>query len=282
MDTGICLRGLPILRTPFKSQKPSSQNQKTNTNTKSKKSTNPNQSLNQSQDPNQSPSPIPPQIQNPSQNPSQNPPPTTESDSSSTYSGGFEHVKINVVPHLANSQGGAFGVPQTGQEPGAEPGFGQIVDGVPEEDDMTEERVLAIVRTFLVTTPNIFKKYWLAAPDEELLPFAHELFVYCRNNNIDINDYLGDWFPLAMTGVAVGAGMLGRHREHKKETKTLDAGKEKDFDPSSGFAEDHTPVEKKLDKYDSASGNNLPEEELDLETLIVETSVMNTDEKEMI
>lgn len=149
---------------------------------------------------------------------------------------------------------GAFEPTQPGT-PGYEMGSVE-----PQEELITEERMLGIVRTFLVTTPNLFKRPWLAAPDDELLPFVHELTLYCNAHDISPEDYLGDWFPLAITGVAVGAGVLERHRTHKKETGAV-GKKDKNFDSSTGYSEDHTPVEKKGTEYDSASGTNLPEEE---------------------
>ena len=174
---------------------------------------------------------------------------------SQTTDGGFEHVKIEVVPHIpspAFASPGAF-EPTIPGSPEYEMG------GVePQEELITEERMLGIVRTFLVTTPTMFKRPWLAAPDDELLPFVHELTLYCNNHDIDVSEYIGDWFPLAITGVAVGAGVLERHRTHKKEHTEE---KKKDFDSSTIVQEDHTPVEKKLAVRDESSGTNLPEEE---------------------
>ena len=135
--------------------------------------------------------------------------------------------------------------------------------------------MLGIVKTFLVTTPNIFKKPWLACPDDELLPFVHELTVYCRNNDIDPSDYIGDWFPLAITGVAVGAGVLSRHRAHKKEGNHIESKATKDFDSKAGFAEEYDPVTKKGTEYDQSSGTNLPENE---ETELTEIMEENDDE----
>ena len=146
-----------------------------------------------------------------------------------------------MIPHLAASTGpaGTF----TPSQPGA-PEYDQ--GGFEQEEPLTEERMLGIVKTFLVTTPNVFKKPWLAVPDEELLPFVHELTLYCNAHDIDPAEYIGDWFPLAMAGVAVGAGALQRHRAHKKEGKDTDHGQpKKNQNSSSGITNPRLSEEEK-------------------------------------
>ena len=175
---------------------------------------------------------------------------------SPTTDGGFEHIKIAVVPHIPTPTmvpSGAFeptapGSPEYGMG-GVEPVPGGLV---------TEEDVMRMVKLALVTTPNMFKRPWLATPDEDLKPFVAELTIYFNAHDINPNDYFGDWLPMAVTGMVVGAGILERHRDHKKEHTEE---KKKDFDSSTIVQEDHTPVEKKLAVRDESSGTNLPEEE---------------------
>ena len=162
-----------------------------------------------------------------------------------------------MIPHLAASTGpaGTF----TPSQPGA-PEYDQ--GGFEQEEPLTEERMLGIVKTFLVTTPNVFKKPWLAVPDEELLPFVHELTIYCRNNDIDPAEYIGDWFPLAMAGVAVGAGTLQRHRAHKKEGKDTDHGQpKKNQNSSSGITNPRLSEEEKQTELTEDKEDGQPDEE---------------------
>ena len=128
-------------------------------------------------------------------------------------------------------------------------------------EEITEERMGSLVRVVLVTTPAIIRKPWLAAPEEELTPFIHELTIYCRNHDIDPSEYVGDWLPLAVTGAGVGAGILARNRAHKKGGGE-DEIKKKGFDSTTGFSEPYTPVEKKESEYEEGQGgDSLPEKE---------------------
>lgn len=159
---------------------------------------------------------------------------------------------------------GPVGVDFESTQPGtSEYEMGGAVPGdmLGDEGPLTEERMMSIVKLFLTTTPSIFKKPWLATPEEDLQPFVHELTIYCRNHDIDPSEYFGDWFPVAMCALPVGAGILERHREHKKEAITED--KHKNITEDSVTASEHTPVERKTPELNAtgAGGSNLPEPE---------------------
>jgi hypothetical protein len=85
---------------------------------------------------------------------------------------------------------------------------------------VTEERVMGLCRLALATIPKGFGKPWLATPDAQLMPFAEELTIYCNTHNIDPSELIGDWFPLVITGLPIGFGIIHRHKEHKKEHTT--------------------------------------------------------------
>ena len=85
---------------------------------------------------------------------------------------------------------------------------------------VTEERVMGLCRLALETIPEGFGKPWLATPDNQLMPFAKELTIYCNNHGIDPSEWIGDWFPLVITGMPIGFGIIHRHKEHKKEHTT--------------------------------------------------------------
>ena len=85
---------------------------------------------------------------------------------------------------------------------------------------VTEERVMGLCRLALETIPEGFGKPWLATPDNQLMPFAKELTIYCNNHGIDPSEWIGDWFPLVITGMPIGFGIIHRHKEHKKDHTT--------------------------------------------------------------
>lgn len=133
-------------------------------------------------------------------------------------------------------------------------------DGV--QGELREEYVMSIVKTMLITVPNITRHPWLATPEEDLGEFVHELTIYCRNHDLDPNEYFGDWLPLAITGAGIGAGIVARHREHKKSGGEDEVIDDKEFDSTTGFSEPYTPVEEKKSEYDEGEGgDNLPDDE---------------------
>ena len=87
---------------------------------------------------------------------------------------------------------------------------------------VTEERVMGLCRLALETIPEGFGKPWLATPDNQLMPFAKELTIYCNNHGIDPSEWIGDWFPLVITGMPIGFGIIHRHKEHKKKHTTTE------------------------------------------------------------
>jgi len=93
-------------------------------------------------------------------------------------------------------------------------------DGGAVPEVVTEERVMGLCRLALATIPEGFGKPWLATPDDQLMPFAKELTIYCNAHNIDPSEWIGDWFPLVITGLPIGFGIIHRHKEHKKEYTT--------------------------------------------------------------
>ena len=94
------------------------------------------------------------------------------------------------------------------------------VGAVPEV--VTEERVMGLCRLALETIPEGFGKPWLATPEEQLKPFAKELTIYCNKHDIDPSEWIGDWFPLVITGMPIGFGIIHRHKEHKKDHTTAE------------------------------------------------------------
>lgn len=103
-------------------------------------------------------------------------------------------------------------------------GAGVEAEGVPEI--VTEERILGLCRLVMTTVPEGFGKPWLTVPDDQMTPFAKELTIYCNNHGIDPSEYIGDWFPLVITGMPIAFGVIHRHKEHKRGEKkqTFDAG----------------------------------------------------------
>lgn len=89
---------------------------------------------------------------------------------------------------------------------------------------VTEERVMGLCRLALATVPEGFGKPWLATPDDQLMPFAKELTIYCNAHDIDPSEWIGDWFPLVITGLPIGFGIVHRHKEHKKDHTTAARG----------------------------------------------------------
>jgi hypothetical protein len=85
---------------------------------------------------------------------------------------------------------------------------------------VTEERVMGLCRLALETIPEGFGKPWLATPEEALKPFAKELTIYFNAHGIDPSEWIGDWFPLVITGLPIGFGIIHRHKEHKSEHTT--------------------------------------------------------------
>jgi len=94
------------------------------------------------------------------------------------------------------------------------------VGAVPEV--VTEERVMGLCRLALETIPEGFGKPWLATPEEHLKPFAKELTIYCNRHDLDPSEWIGDWFPLVITGMPIGFGIIHRHKEHKKDHTTAE------------------------------------------------------------
>lgn len=99
--------------------------------------------------------------------------------------------------------------------PGAEIPDSSVVPEV-----VTEERVLGLCRLALETIPEGFGKPWLATSEDQLKPFVKELTIYCNAHDIDPSEWIGDWFPLVITGMPIGFGIIHRHKEHKKEHTT--------------------------------------------------------------
>ena len=93
-------------------------------------------------------------------------------------------------------------------------------DGGVVQEVVTEERVMGLCRLALETIPEGFGKPWLATPEDQLKPFVKELTIYCNAHDIDPSEWVGDWFPLVITGMPIGFGIIHRHKEHKKEYTT--------------------------------------------------------------
>jgi len=159
-----------------------------------------------------------------------------------------------VVPHVATVH-----QPQQQLPPGMPAEYGE-----PVEEEITEERMAALVRVAFITLPNVARRPWLATPEDDLQPFIHELTIYCQRHEIDPSEYVGDWLPLAITAVPLAAGIIERDRAHKRAVRRgleISSTRSRDFDSSTGYSEPYTPVEKKTTKYDTGEGGDaLPEE----------------------
>jgi hypothetical protein len=130
---------------------------------------------------------------------------------------------IKFQPFKADLIAPPGGIPfQKGNIPAVEsldpetPALGEIPEVV------TEERVMGLCRLALETIPEGFGKPWLATPEEQLKPFVKELTIYFNAHDIDPSEWIGDWFPLVITGLPIGFGIVHRYKEHKKENTTAE------------------------------------------------------------
>lgn len=115
-------------------------------------------------------------------------------------------------------------------------------DGGVVPEVVTEERVMGLCRLALETIPEGFGKPWLATPEDQLKPFVKELTIYCNAHDIDPSEWIGDWFPLVITGMPIGFGIIHRHKEHKKEYTTA----AKEIRSGTREVEDKTPGVKEM------------------------------------
>ena len=106
---------------------------------------------------------------------------------------------------------------------------------------------MGLCRLALITVPEGFSKSWLATPEAQLKPFAVELTIYCNRHGIDPSEYIGDFFPLVITGLPIAFGILHRHKEHKKEHSTIEkqlrSGTRKPEEPEEKEPEHETEEE---------------------------------------
>lgn len=158
--------------------------------------------------------------------------------------------------------GGAFEPTEPGSPAYMQGGSGELEaeDGI-----LTEERMAGLLKLCLTTTPTIFKKPWLATDEEDLQPLTHELTIYCRNHDLDPSEYFGDYFPVVICALPIAAGIVTRHQEHKKESKTEEVERTKHETPITTTTAPHTPVETIVPVMNatSAGGDNLAEVEMD-------------------
>ena len=139
-------------------------------------------------------------------------------------------------------------------------------DGGYTDDTMDEERVLNLLISTHQTLPEAAGKEWLSCSDKILRPYAHEIVIYCRNHNIKIEDYIGDWMPLASIASIVYYGMYNRHIEHKKSEGTYKKKESKKqilqkTEEKAEFSDVYEPPVRKEQPRDAGTGgDSLPEE----------------------
>lgn len=131
--------------------------------------------------------------------------------------------------------------------PKAEPGKPEPGKPVISIELLTDEQVLNFLKGVL-TLPHVFLSKIPTRTDEQLMPFCHELNLYCTKKGIDIRTYIFDEFGLIVTGCALGYGYVEDYRkfykgkkEQTKEEKHLDA----DYDHAKEVEEKNKQTEEK-------------------------------------
>ncbi len=138
---------------------------------------------------------------------------TSSTNGSTARSFEFIDEKFEVIPVNAK-----INQPQDEKGPDAP---GSISALVP--DDYTEEDVMFITES-VVSLPSIFFPKVPLRTKEQITPFNHQFYRYCKKKNINPFEYFFDEFGLAMAGMGLAGGIWRDYKEHyskngKEETR---------------------------------------------------------------
>lgn len=114
------------------------------------------------------------------------------------------------------------------------------VVGAPVFDDYTEEDVMFITES-VTSAPSLFFPKVPLRTREQISPFNHQFYRYCKKKGINPFEYFFDEFGLVMAGLGVVGGIWRDYQEHyskngKEETKQ-DKKLSSDFDHAKQVAE---------------------------------------------
>lgn len=81
--------------------------------------------------------------------------------------------------------------------------------------EMTQDSCMDLAR-IVWNLPGMVWGEHLERTDDQIRPFAREMFRYCKKKQIDPSDYLFDEFGLVIIGLGVAGGMRRDHAAWKK------------------------------------------------------------------
>lgn len=155
---------------------------------------------------------------------------TNSTSGSTARSFDFVDEKFEVIPVQAK-------INQASEEKAPE-APGSIGVSIP--DDYTEEDVMFITES-VTSLPSIFFPKVPLRTREQITPFNHQFYRYCKKKGINPFEYFFDEFGLAMAGLGLAGEIWRDYQEHyskngKEETKQ-DKKLSSDFDHAKQVAE---------------------------------------------
>ncbi|MHC1576729.1 MAG: hypothetical protein ACXQTE_05185 [Methanosarcinaceae archaeon] len=89
----------------------------------------------------------------------------------------------------------------------------------------------------VVNLPSVVGLTGVSRSEEEITPFATNLYRYCEKKGIDPSDYIFEEFGLITSGLGLVAGMIIEYKAERKEKKE---GKKARVDPGLGVSDSYT------------------------------------------
>ena len=155
---------------------------------------------------------------------------TASTSGSTARSFEFIDEKFEVIP--ANAK---INQPSDDKAPEAP---GSISALVP--DDYTEEDVMFITES-VVSLPSIFFPKVPLRTKEQIIPFNHQFYRYCKKKGINPFEYFFDEFGLAMAGLGLAGGIWRDYKEQYSKNGKEETREEKklssDFEHAKQVAE---------------------------------------------